>query len=82
MKRRLCCEFKVVFISYLVLTILAQIKTKMNKLTKILAVVVTCLAIGYFSGTVTRSAIIDWYPTLKPVLIPELDFCAGMERCT
>jgi hypothetical protein len=52
----------------------------MNKLTKILAVVVTCLAIGYFSGTVTRSAIIDWYPTLvKPVLIPELDFCAGME---
>jgi tryptophan-rich sensory protein len=34
----------------------------MNKLTKILAVVVTCLAIGYFSGTVTRSAIIDWYP--------------------
>jgi tryptophan-rich sensory protein len=43
----------------------------MNKLTKILAVVVTCLAIGYFSGTVTRSAIIDWYPTLvKPVLIP------------
>jgi tryptophan-rich sensory protein len=30
--------------------------------------------IGYFSGTVTRSAI-DWYPTLvKPVLIPELDF--------
>jgi tryptophan-rich sensory protein len=45
----------------------------MNKLTKILAVVVTCLAIGYFSGTVTRSAIIDWYPTLvKPVLIPEL----------
>jgi hypothetical protein len=36
--------------------------------------------IGYFSGTVTRSAIIDWYPTLvKPVLIPELDFCAGME---
>jgi tryptophan-rich sensory protein len=52
---------------------LAQIKNKMNKLTKILAVV-TCLAIGYFSGTVTRSAI-DWYPTLvKPVLIPELDF--------
>jgi hypothetical protein len=45
------------FLFYLVLTILAQIKTKMNKLTKILAVVVTCLAIGYFSGTVTRSAI-------------------------
>jgi benzodiazapine receptor len=43
----------------------------MNKLTKILAVVVTCLAIGYFSGTVTRSAIVDWYPTLvKPVFNP------------
>jgi hypothetical protein len=41
-------EFKVVLFPYLVLTILAQIKTKMNKLTKILAVVVTCLAIGYF----------------------------------
>jgi tryptophan-rich sensory protein len=52
----------------------------MNKLTKILAVVVTCLAIGYFSGTVTRSAIIDWYPTLvKPVLIPRIGFCAGMD---
>jgi tryptophan-rich sensory protein len=51
----------------------------MNKLTKILAVVVTCLAIGYFSGTVTRSAIIDWYPTLvKPVLIPNWIF-AGMD---
>jgi tryptophan-rich sensory protein len=59
---------------YLVLTIFGTNK-KLNKLTKILAVVVTCLAIGYFSGTVTRSAIIDWYPTLvKPVLIPELDF--------
>jgi tryptophan-rich sensory protein len=43
----------------------------MNKLTKILTVVVTCLAIGYFSGTVTRSAILDWYPTLiKPVFNP------------
>jgi hypothetical protein len=61
------------------LTILAQIKTKMNKLTKILAVVVTCLAIGYFSGTVTRSAIIDWYPTLVKPVNPRLDFCAGME---
>lgn len=39
----------------------------MNKITKILIVVVTCLAIGYFLGIVTRSAILDWYPTLiKP----------------
>ncbi|AWG21183.1 sensory protein TspO [Flavobacterium faecale] len=43
----------------------------MNKITKILTVVVTCLAIGYFSGTVTRSAITTWYPTLiKPVFNP------------
>ena len=43
----------------------------MNKITKILIVVVTCLAIGYFSGTVTRSAITDWYPTLeKPIFNP------------
>ena len=43
----------------------------MNKITKILTVVVTCLAIGYFSGTVTRSAITTWYPTLiKPIFNP------------
>ncbi len=43
----------------------------MNKITKILTVVVTCLAIGYFSGIVTRSAIITWYPTLvKPNFNP------------
>lgn len=43
----------------------------MNKITKILIVVVTCLAIGYFSGMVTRSAITTWYPTLiKPVFNP------------
>ena len=43
----------------------------MNKLTKILTVVVTCLAIGYFSGNSTRSAILDWYPTLvKPSFNP------------
>jgi hypothetical protein len=84
MKRRLyvSTEFKVVFISFSSFDYFWHKKTKMNKLTKILAVVVTCLAIGYFSGTVTRSAIIDWYPTLvKPVLIP-IGFCAGMERCT
>jgi tryptophan-rich sensory protein len=43
----------------------------MNKITRILAVVVTCLAIGYFSGIVTRSAITTWYPTLvKPSFNP------------
>lgn len=43
----------------------------MNKITKILIVVVSCLAIGYFSGIVTRSAILDWYPTLiKPSFNP------------
>lgn len=43
----------------------------MNKTTRILAVVVTCLAVGYFSGLVTRSAITTWYPTLiKPSFNP------------
>ncbi|SDX02683.1 TspO/MBR family protein [Flavobacterium degerlachei] len=43
----------------------------MNKITKILTVVVTCLAIGYFSGNSTRSAILDWYPALvKPIFNP------------
>lgn len=43
----------------------------MNRITKILTVVVTCLVIGYFSGMVTRSAIITWYPTLvKPSFNP------------
>lgn len=43
----------------------------MNKITKILVVVVTCLAVGYFSGIVTRSAILDWYPSLvKPSFNP------------
>ena len=43
----------------------------MNKITRILAIVVTCLAIGYFSGMVTRSAITTWYPTLvKPSFNP------------
>lgn len=43
----------------------------MNKITKILSVVVTCLVIGYFSGIVTQSAITDWYPTLiKPSFNP------------
>ncbi len=43
----------------------------MNKITRILTVVVTCLAIGYFSGMVTRSSIATWYPTLiKPGFNP------------
>lgn len=44
---------------------------QMNKITKILTVVVTCLAIGYFSSIVTRSSIETWYPTLvKPSFNP------------
>jgi tryptophan-rich sensory protein len=47
----------------------------MNKITKILTVVVTCLAIGYLSGTVTRS-ILTWYPKqLNLVLILLIGFC-------
>lgn len=43
----------------------------MNRITKILTVVVTCLVIGYFSGIVTKSAITTWYPTLvKPSFNP------------
>lgn len=43
----------------------------MNKITRILAIVVTCLAIGYFSGMVTKSSIETWYPTLiKPSFNP------------
>jgi benzodiazapine receptor len=43
----------------------------MNKITRISAVVLTCLAVGYFSGMVTRSAIVAWYPTLiKPSFNP------------
>jgi len=43
----------------------------MNKIFKILVVVVTCLVVGYFSGMVTRSAITTWYPTLvKPSFNP------------
>jgi tryptophan-rich sensory protein len=43
----------------------------MNKITKILTLVVTCLAIGYFSGLITRSSILTWYPTLiKPSFNP------------
>lgn len=43
----------------------------MQKITRILTVVVTCLCIGYFSGIMTRNSIEVWYPTLvKPVFNP------------
>lgn len=43
----------------------------MNKNFKILTVVITCLAVGYFSGQVTQLAITTWYPTLvKPSFNP------------
>ncbi|MET0760364.1 MAG: TspO/MBR family protein [Flavobacterium sp.] len=43
----------------------------MNKLTRILTVVVTCLAVGYFSSLVTKSSIETWFPTLiKPSFNP------------
>lgn len=43
----------------------------MQKITRILTVVVTCLCIGYFSGLVTRESIEVWYPTLiKPSFNP------------
>ena len=46
-------------------------KLKMNKITRIILVVVVCLSIGYMSGVVTRSAITTWYPTLiKPSFNP------------
>jgi benzodiazapine receptor len=43
----------------------------MNKFTKILIFVATCLAVGYLSGTVTRSSVTTWFPTLiKPSFNP------------
>ena len=43
----------------------------MNKIVKIVLLLIICLAISYFSGTVTREAITDWYPTLiKPSFNP------------
>jgi len=43
----------------------------MNKFTKILIMVVTCLAIGYLAGEVTRESVNTWYPTLhKPSFNP------------
>ena len=46
-------------------------KIPMQKIFRIATVVVTCLAIGYFSGIITRESITTWYPTLiKPSFNP------------
>jgi translocator protein len=37
----------------------------MNKISKIIICVVSCLAIGYVSGKVTQSSLLTWYPLLK-----------------
>ena len=43
----------------------------MQKILRIATVVLTCVAIGYLSGTVTRESITTWYPTLvKPAFNP------------
>ncbi|MBC7640902.1 MAG: tryptophan-rich sensory protein [Flavobacterium sp.] len=43
----------------------------MNKYSKILVCVASCLAIGFLSGQVTKDAIIIWYPTIiKPSFNP------------
>lgn len=43
----------------------------MSKTIKILVMVATCLAVGYFSSLVTRDSVDSWYPTInKPVFNP------------
>lgn len=43
----------------------------MNKFTKILVMIVTCLAVGYLSGVVTRGSIEEWYRFIeKPSFNP------------
>jgi translocator protein len=43
----------------------------MQKVLRIVVVVITCLTIGYLSGMETREHITTWYPTLvKPVFNP------------
>lgn len=49
-----------------VLSIFGLSKTnEMNKITRILAIVATCLVVGYFSGIVTRTSVTTWYPLLN-----------------
>ena len=44
---------------------------QLNKTTKIIVLVITCLVVGFLSGQVTRDAIITWYPTIiKPSFNP------------
>jgi benzodiazapine receptor len=43
----------------------------MGKLMKILMLVATCLAVGYFSGVASQAGVRDWFPTLvKPSFNP------------
>jgi tryptophan-rich sensory protein len=43
----------------------------MSRLMKILVMVATCLAVGYFASLATQSGVHDWFPTLKkPVFNP------------
>jgi translocator protein len=44
---------------------------QLNKTTKIIVLVISCLAIGFLSGQVSRDAITTWYPTIiKPSFNP------------
>lgn len=43
----------------------------MQKIVKIVLMVLVCVSVGYYSGTVTRDSITTWYPTLvKPFFNP------------
>lgn len=43
----------------------------MNKITKILTMIVTCIAVGYLSGELTREGVQTWYTTIeKPSFNP------------
>ena len=43
----------------------------MQKILRIVVVLMTCLVVGYLSGMVTRDSITTWYPTLvKPSFNP------------
>ncbi len=44
---------------------------KLNKSQKTIILVVICLILGFTSGLITKSAVIDWYPTIKkPIFNP------------
>jgi translocator protein len=52
-------------------TIFGENYKKMQRITRISTMVVTCLVIGYFSGLVSEEGIKTWYPDLiKPVYNP------------